>query len=108
MTPTPAKQGLGAVLKAEGYSIINSPGERAIEHDTFTCGHCNFITFTKGIGSKMQVVVIQNDQSVTVKDAGFCRKCWRYICPRCENFDCTPLEAKLDAEEKQARKLILP
>lgn len=98
------------MLRAEGYSIITSPGERAKEHDTFTCAHCNFITFTKpGIGQPLQVVVIQNDQSIVMKDAGFCRSCFRHICPKCEKLrECTPLMAKIEAEEAEARRLILP
>lgn len=97
------------MLRAEGCSIITSPGERVRETDTFTCGHCNAITFTKpGLGGPLQVAMIKADHSVVMKDAGFCRKCWRHICPRCENFECVPLEAKIEAEEATARKLILP
>lgn len=97
------------MLRAEGYSVINAPGERAIEQDTYTCGHCNFITFTQpGLGKPLQTAVIQPGGTVIMKDAGFCRKCWRHICPRCENFECQPLEAKIEREERTARKLILP
>lgn len=98
------------MLKAEGYSVINNPGERALEHDTFTCGHCMAITFTKaGLGGPLQVAMIQADGSVRMIDAGFCRSCWRHICPRCQNnFECVPYQKKIDIEETAARKLILP
>lgn len=98
------------MLKAEGYSVIMSPGERDKEHDTFSCAHCNYITFTKPrVDGPLQVVVIKNDQSVVLQDAGFCRKCFRHICPKCEKLrNCTPLLAKIEAEEATARQLILP
>jgi hypothetical protein len=53
------------------------------------------------------------DGSVMMKDAGFCRKCYRHICPRCENkFECTPVEKRLDDEEREWRRsrggVILP
>lgn len=102
------------MFRAEGYSIITAPGERAIEQDTYTCGHCNAISFTKPlVGGTLQVAVVQNDGSVRMQPAGFCRKCWRWICPRCEaaagrGFECVPLEAKIEAEEAAARKLIMP
>lgn len=98
------------MLNPQGYSIITEPGKRDVEHDTFTCGHCGFITFTEGgIGKPPTVVVIKGDNSVEVKEVGRCFKCWRFICPRCERtpFECTPVEAKVEAEEKAAR-LILP
>ena len=97
------------MLKAEGYSIITEPGQRPREHDTITCGHCGQITFTSaGFGKPMQVAVIKADGDVLMKDVGFCRNCFRHICPCCENnFECVPLEKKIEAEEAQARKLIL-
>lgn len=97
------------MLKAEGYSIITAPGERPVEQDTFTCGHCNAISLTSpGFGKPLQVAVVRADGSVYMKDAGFCRNCFRHICPRCENFECVPLEKKLELEERAARRLILP
>lgn len=99
---------------AGGYSTIMSPGERALEQDTFTCAHCSAISFTKpGWDKPLQVAVIRNDGSVFMKDAGFCRKCYRHICPRCENtFECTPIEKRMEDEEKAWRRsgggVILP
>lgn len=98
------------MLKAEGYSIITEPGARAKEHDTFTCAHCQAITFTQpGFNQPLQVAMIQADASVVMKDAGFCRQCYRHICPRCENkLECVPIEKAIDLEEKAARGIILP
>ena len=97
---------------AGGYSIITDPAVgRPIEQDTFTCAHCNAITFTReGLGKPLQVAVIRVDGSVTMKDAGFCRRCYRHICPRCENsFECTPIEKRLEEDEKAWRGgIILP
>lgn len=100
------------MLKAEGYSLITDPGQRAVEHDTITCGHCGFITFTAPgrAGDPPRLAVIQFDNSVTMREVHRCRKCWRFVCPKCEKnvFECTPLEAKIEAEENAYRKLILP
>lgn len=100
------------MLKAEGYSIINNPGERVVEHDTLTCGHCGFITFTQAgvAGGPPRLAVIQFDNSITMRDVHRCRSCWRFVCPKCEKtaFECMPYEAKIELEEKTARKLILP
>jgi hypothetical protein len=99
---------------AGGYSVITEPGKRDVEHDTFSCAHCNAITFTQpGWGKPLQVAVVRVDGSIMMKDAGFCRKCYRHICPRCENkFECTPVEKRLDDEEREWKRsrggVILP
>lgn len=89
---------------AEGYSVVVSPGERPIEHDTATCAHCQGISFTKSPGGKLQVLMFKNDGSHVLRDIGFCRNCYRYVCPRCEGKECVPFEKKLDLEEAAARK----
>lgn len=98
------------MLNPGGYSIITEPGERAKETDTYSCAHCNAITFTKpGFGRPLQVAVIKKDLSVEMVDAPFCRNCYRHICPRCTKFECVPLEKKIEIEEAASRKaLILP
>lgn len=98
------------MLKAEGYSVITEPGKRSLEHDTFTCAHCNAITFTSpGFGKPLQVAIVGWKGDVRMQDAGFCRLCYRHICPRCEaKKECTPLMKKIEEEEAIARKLILP
>lgn len=92
---------------AGGYSIITEPGQRDVEHDTYTCGHCGSITFTVGEGNRLQVAVIKGNGNIEMRDAGFCRKCWRHICPRCIGFKCTPFEAKIEQEEAEANKRII-
>lgn len=91
---------------AEGYSVIVSPGERPVEHDTATCGHCQQITFTQSTMGKPQVLVFRADGSHVMRDIGFCRNCFRHICPRCEGKDCLPFEKRIDAEERVARRLV--
>jgi hypothetical protein len=90
----------------QGYSIVTDPRfSRPIERDTTTCGHCNAVSFTEREAGKPQVLIFRMDGTHYMKDVGFCRKCWRYICPRCEGKrDCTPFEAKLEIEEAVARK----
>lgn len=108
--PSLAKQGIGNVLNPSGYSVINEPGARAKEHDTFTCGHCGFITFTQPrVNGPLMLAVIQFDQSITMREVHRCRKCFRHVCPKCENnlFSCTPYEAKIEAEEALARKALI-
>ena len=98
------------MLNAGGYSVTFAPGERDVERDTYSCAHCGFITFTNpGFGRPLQVAVITKDLSVEMRDAPFCRSCYRHICPRCEGKDCVPIEKKVDLEEAAARKgIILP
>jgi hypothetical protein len=88
---------------APGYSIITSPGERALEHDLYTCAHCNAITFTKSGLGRLQVAIIMRDGTTQMRDAGFCRNCFRHVCPRCDGKECVPFEKKIDLEEKAAR-----
>lgn len=98
------------MLKPEGYSVITEPGKRDVEHDTLTCGHCGAISFTSaGVNQPPQIVVVKWDQTVKVTSVERCFKCWRFICPICQNkpFECVPLEKKIELEEKAAR-LILP
>lgn len=92
---------------AGGYSIIIDPSAPTKEHDTFTCAHCQAITFTKAGHGPLQVAIIQLDGSVRMQAAGFCQSCFRHICPRCEGKGCNPVEKQIELEEKAAR-LILP
>lgn len=98
------------MLNPSGYSIITDPGaSRPLEHDTFTCAHCRFITFTSGgVGKPLQVAMIKSDGSVTLVDANFCRSCFQYHCPKPSCFECVPAMKKIEDEEKAARRLILP
>lgn len=94
------------MLKPGGYSIITDPGARPVEHDTFSCAHCGFITFTKAGWGPMQVAVIRKDGSMYMKDVAKCFKCDEYVCPRCEGGECMPKMKRIEQEEKAARKAI--
>lgn len=94
------------MLNSPGYSIITEPGKRDIEHDVFTCGHCQSITFTKSGHGRMQVLIMKNDGTQEMRECGFCRNCYRYICPRCEGMPCYPAEKRIEEEEKLARRFI--
>jgi hypothetical protein len=89
---------------AGGYSIITEPGVWDIEHDTFTCAHCNAITFTKSKRGGFEVVVIGHDGSVNTRECARCRNCYAHICPRCEGKPCIPFERRLDEMEARARR----
>jgi len=87
----------------QGYSVITNPGERAIEHDTFSCAHCGAITFTKGAWGQLQVAIIKGDGKVEMRDVHKCYSCDNYICPRCVGKDCIPKFKRIEQEEKAAR-----
>jgi hypothetical protein len=97
------------MLSPEGYNIIVSPGEKAVEHDTVTCCHCQWVGFMKpGLLGQPQMMIMGNDgKTIRWADAGFCRKCMRHTClrPAC-NFQCTPVLEKVEAEEKIARQFL--
>jgi hypothetical protein len=67
--------------RAGGYSIItNADGWGAtVERDTFTCGHCNRVTF---LTSRHE-------------PEHRCKRCFAYICDSCANRNCLPLEEQL-------------
>ena len=94
------------MLNPSGYSIITDPAAgRPIEHDTFTCAHCGFITFTSGgVGKPMQVVVMSADGIPRTMDARKCGTCWQWVCPKASCNDCQSRFAKIEAEEKAALK----
>lgn len=74
---------------AQGYLVITDPNSRGpVEHDTFTCHHCNRI-----------VVVPTKAAPDTV--GGFCRMCMKMVCPSCVEGNCTPFEKKMEAMEAQ-------
>jgi hypothetical protein len=90
-----------------GYSIVTAPGERVVEHDTFTCAHCRQITFTKGgLTSPLQVAIIKADGSVQMRDVAKCFRCDEYVCPRCEGGECYPGMKRIEEEEKLARIIL--
>lgn len=91
---------------ASGYSVINSPGERSLEHDTFSCAHCGKIEFTRGLWGNFQIAVIKGDGTVEMRDVHKCFRCDEYICPRCVGKDCEPKFKRIEREEREARRIL--
>jgi hypothetical protein len=74
--------------RPQGYAVITDPYAPTREADTFTCCHCNRITFVKPPPEPMP--------------GGFCRMCMKCICDACCDLGCTPFEKKLEQMEAQA------
>lgn len=70
---------------AGGYLQITEDG-RVREHDSFSCRHCNRVTFVK---------VRQKPEDI----GGLCKICMGLICPACVGEPCVTLEARLQAQE---------
>lgn len=71
-------------MKPRGYFIMSGGEGRDIEHDTFTCVHCN------------RVVMV-----VDKTTGGWCLKCCANICDTCtEDGRCIPFEKQCQAMEK--------
>lgn len=76
-----------------GYLTINEPDKPLIEHDTFTCGHCN------------KIVIVPHKAKAS-DCGGFCLCCMTTICSNCEKQgSCTPFEKKLEKMEARDRML---
>ena len=91
---------------AQGYSVIVNPGDRPLEHDTFSCAHCGNMTFTKGMWGNMQVAVIKGDGTTLMRDVHKCFRCDEYICPRCVGKECEPKFKRIEREEREAKLLL--
>lgn len=74
-----------------GHVAIYGPGQ-TIEHDTFTCVHCN-------------AVVIVKAKAAAEDSGGWCLQCNRMICRACAGKGCTPFEKKLEAYERRQAAL---
>src|SRR5262245_24511187 len=68
-----------AMRRSQGYSIITEPDKPTIEQDTFTCSHCNRVTFLKP----------------RQEPEHRCNVCVGYICEGRANRPCLPLEEQL-------------
>ena len=72
---------------AGGQVIITDPYGPTVEHDTFTCGHCNKIKIVKPKERPEDI-------------GGLCKVCMKLICGDCVSTGtCDPLEEKLKREE---------
>lgn len=77
---------------SRGMLIYSGPeGERQAE--TFTCGHCNYVTL---VPPRMDPADM----------GGFCRMCTRLICAGCANaMTCDVIEKKLERSEARAEAI---
>jgi hypothetical protein len=76
-----------------GYAIITDPAlGHPQEMDTFTCAHCQKITFLH-----------TPDGRRSVDQGGFCRPCFKPVCGQCADLGrCTPFESKLERRERES------
>lgn len=79
------------MLRPGGYLVGRGDGP-AIEHDTFTCGHCCKVVFVKPKCDPADL-------------GGLCKQCMKLVCPDCVGKGCDPLEKKLERAEARDRFL---
>ena len=75
----------------QGYAVWTGPSA-VVERDSFSCGHCNRITFVAPRADPADV-------------GGLCKQCMHLICPRCTALGrCTPLEQQIEQSEARDRQ----
>lgn len=93
-----------------GYATIIDPtfssGNGVEEFDTMTCIHCGRVDMTRGPSGQLEVLVYRADGTHYLKQAGFCRNCYKEICPACVGKPCSNRFRRLDEQEAAARKFI--
>lgn len=91
-----------------GYATIIDPsfssGNGVQEFDTLSCIHCGRIDMTANKSGKLEVLVFRADGTHYMKEAGFCRSCYKPICPICDGKPCSNRFKRLDEQEAAARK----
>lgn len=75
--------------KPGGYGIITEADGSIVEHDTFTCCHCQRVTRVPPKAPPDQF-------------GDFCRNCMRMVCVQCAGKPCTPFQKKLDEANERA------
>jgi hypothetical protein len=75
------------MLRPGGYSLLIDPETGTIEQDTFTCAHCQKVTFLKAL--------VRPDEQ-----GGFCRKCMALVCAHCAGKPCNPIMKQVEEWEK--------
>lgn len=81
------------MLRAGGYLVGTGPEGVVEERDSFTCCHCCRVVWVRA-----------RERAADV--GGFCRCCNKLICGPCaDEGSCTPLEKRLQAEERRADTL---
>jgi hypothetical protein len=71
------------MLRVHGWTFQTDFDGKVIEHETFTCRHCNRVT---------QIPHKARPEDI----GGFCTVCTGLICPQCVGLGCSPLEKKLE------------
>lgn len=84
-------------VKSKGYGFAVGPPGTVLEHDTYTCGHCQRL---------VTVTPFQDPASI----GGLCKICMSLICPGCvgrgaRGEPCTPWEKKMERMEARDRFL---
>lgn len=101
------------MLHAHGYvSII---GDRVLERDTITCGHCNQIILVKpGFGPSVYLIPSLHVDPITKQytmetheePGAMCRCCMTPVCLACHAKGvCTPLMQRIEQMEARGRFL---
>lgn len=92
---------------AHGYATIADPSLGGLqEFDVMNCIHCGKVEMTKGSSGNLEVMVFRADGSHYLKECGFCRSCYKPICPKCNGKPCNNRFKRLEEEEKAASKFI--
>jgi hypothetical protein len=81
------------MLRPQGYSLLIDPDIGTVEHDTFTCAHCQKVTFLKALARP-------DDQG------GFCRKCMALVCKECAGKECKPIMKQVEEWEKIGNRIL--
>ena len=90
------------MLRPHGQATVF--GDRIVEHDTITCGHCNGIVLVKP-GTASTVYVLPQRVGPPKEEPGAaCRVCMRSVCLTCHaDGRCTPLERRIEEMEARGR-----
>lgn len=84
-----------------GYATIADPSFGSIqEFDVLSCIHCGKVDMTRNPDGNLSVLVYRADGTHYLKEAGFCRSCYKPICPRCVGKLCDNRFRRLEEEEK--------
>lgn len=90
------------MIRAKGYIQFIGP-ESTVEHETFTCGHCNSIVRMEKEVS-LQGLDMAIRQGKEKRDIRRCGGCDSLVCPKCHKSPtCSPFMAKVEAMERRSR-----
>lgn len=78
---------------SRGEYTYSEPDGKTKEGETFTCGHCNKVTFVKPWTDPADL-------------GGLCKGCMRLVCGPCvDQLRCDPIEKKLERSEARGAAL---